>query len=192
MRFEKIMNNCLHCNSKTTNPKFCCLSCSATYNNIHFPKREKGVVYPKDKNKFGIISKIKRNPIDCRTCGKSFIPTCSNKVYCSLDCHNNYYYYYVEKSGTFLQPNCKGGGSNNTIRKCLIKKFGNKCMLCGLDGSNWNQKPITLIVDHIDGDAYNYKVENIRLVCPNCDSQLSTYKGRNKGKSTRKYFITQK
>lgn len=62
-------------------------------------------------------------------------------------------------------------------------------MLCGLDGNNWNQKPITLIVDHIDGDAYNYKVENIRLVCPNCDSQLSTYKGRNKG---RKYFVTQK
>jgi hypothetical protein len=186
------MNECLNCSSETTNPKFCCRSCSAALNNRLFPKREKGVVYSKDKNKFGIISKIRRKSINCRTCEESFIPSSSNKKYCCLDCHNNYYYSYVEKSGTFLQPNCKGGGSNNTIRKFLIKKYGNKCMICRLNGDNWNGKSITLIVDDIDGDAYNYKVDNIRLVCPNCDSQLPTYKGRNKGKSTRKYFITQK
>lgn len=33
---------------------------------------------------------------------------------------------------------------------------------------------------HIDGDASNNFRDNLRLVCPNCDSQLDTYKSRNK------------
>jgi hypothetical protein len=183
------MNNCLNCQAKTNNPKFCSRSCSAKYNNTLFPKREKGVVYPNDR---GGKTYVKRTPINCRTCGDEFIPSSSNKVYCSLNCHNDYYYHYVEKHKTFLQPGCSGGGCNKAIRKYLIRKHGNKCMVCGLGGDEWNGKPITLIVDHINGNAYDCDVENIRLVCPNCDSQLPTYKGRNKGKSTRKYFITQK
>lgn len=183
------MNQCKNCNNNTYNPKFCCRSCSATYNNKLYPKREKGVVYPSELR---CGTKIKRSPVNCKTCNKTFIPSSSNKVYCSLICHNNHYSNYIEKSGTFLQPGCIGGGCNKPIRKYLIKKHGNLCMICGLNANDWNSKPITLIVDHIDGDAYNYQVNNIRLVCPNCDSQLPTYKGRNKGKSTRKYVIRQK
>jgi hypothetical protein len=65
-------------------------------------------------------------------------------------------------------------------------------MICGQSGDNWHGKPMTLIVDHIDGKADNYAVSNIRIICHNCDSQLPTYKGRNKGNSTRKYTISQK
>ncbi|WP_207206678.1 HNH endonuclease [Nocardioides ganghwensis] len=38
------------------------------------------------------------------------------------------------------------------------------------------------MLDHIDGDSSNNRRENLRLVCPNCDSQLETYKARNRGK----------
>ena len=38
-----------------------------------------------------------------------------------------------------------------------------------------------MILDHIDGNADNNNLINLRLVCSNCDSQLPTYKGRNKG-----------
>lgn len=36
-------------------------------------------------------------------------------------------------------------------------------------------------MDHTDGNPTNNRRENLRLVCPNCDSQLPTYKSRNRG-----------
>jgi hypothetical protein len=40
---------------------------------------------------------------------------------------------------------------------------------------------LVLIVDHIDGDSTNNQRDNLRLLCPNCDSQLPTFKARNRG-----------
>ena len=44
----------------------------------------------------------------------------------------------------------------------------------------WNNKKINFILDHIDGNAANNDRSNMRLICPNCDSQLDTYKSKNK------------
>ena len=49
-----------------------------------------------------------------------------------------------------------------------------------MDGS-WNGASLVLIVDHINGDPNDDHRENLRLICPNCDSQLPTYKARNRG-----------
>jgi len=38
-----------------------------------------------------------------------------------------------------------------------------------------------LVLDHVDGNSENNKLENFRLVCGNCDMQLPTYKNKNKG-----------
>ena len=38
-----------------------------------------------------------------------------------------------------------------------------------------------LVLDHIDGHASNWRLKNLRLVCHNCDAQLPTYKGKNRG-----------
>ena len=65
------------------------------------------------------------------------------------------------------------------IRRHLTKQNGYKCEVCGI--SEWNNQPITLQVDHIDGDASNNIVNNLRLICPNCHSQTKTFGGRNKG-----------
>ena len=42
-------------------------------------------------------------------------------------------------------------------------------------------KPILLILDHINGNSDNCSLENLRLICSNCDTLTPTYKGRNKG-----------
>jgi hypothetical protein len=53
-----------------------------------------------------------------------------------------------------------------------------KCAICGL-GPIWNAAPLVLRMDHINGVRTDNRLENLRLVCPNCDSQLPTFAGRN-------------
>lgn len=57
------------------------------------------------------------------------------------------------------------------------------CTECGLL-PEWNGKPLTLQVDHIDGDRFNNVLENLRFLCPNCHAQTETW-GRTKGTGIR-------
>jgi hypothetical protein len=68
----------------------------------------------------------------------------------------------------------------DTLRKLLIEIKGNKCSKCGLPPV-WCGEPLTLSVDHEDGNAGNNLPSNVRLLCPNCNSQTPTFGGRNKG-----------
>lgn len=69
--------------------------------------------------------------------------------------------------------------SATTQRRILRKIKEHRCEIC--NNSTWMNKPIPLILDHIDGNSYNNLMENLRFVCGNCDSQLPTYKNKNKG-----------
>lgn len=62
------------------------------------------------------------------------------------------------------------------LRAGLLER---KCQLCNL-GEKWEGKPLVLRLDHINGDRYDHRIENLRLLCPNCDSQTDTVCGRNK------------
>ena len=53
-----------------------------------------------------------------------------------------------------------------------------ECNICGI-GPEWNGYPMPLILDHINGMNNDNRIENLRFVCSNCDSQLLTYKSRN-------------
>ena len=63
------------------------------------------------------------------------------------------------------------------IRKYLINTIGS-CQECGI--KEWNGKPISLECDHIDGNRENNVLSNAKLLCPNCHSQTSTYRIKNK------------
>lgn len=65
------------------------------------------------------------------------------------------------------------------IRKYLINKYGQKCMICGL--SEWMGVKIPLVCDHIDGNYQHNELNNFRIICNNCDSIQPTFKNKNKG-----------
>lgn len=52
-----------------------------------------------------------------------------------------------------------------------------KCAICGI--STWNNKPLVLQLDHINGVNDDHRLSNLRFLCPNCHSQTETYAGRN-------------
>ena len=120
------------------------------------------------------------NVIKTCTCGNTF----TRKKYragkfCSLKCQAQH------KTKTANLKNIELFKSGQLVLRDVIKKtmyaMGTKheCFICGI--TEWENKPITMVLDHIDGRANNNFPKNLRLICHNCDSQTSHYKGRNKG-----------
>jgi hypothetical protein len=54
-----------------------------------------------------------------------------------------------------------------------------RCEMCGQD-EEWNGARMALILDHINGKANDNRIENLRIVCPNCAATLETHCGRNR------------
>ncbi len=67
------------------------------------------------------------------------------------------------------------------LKKRLLKEglLEYKCAICGNTGE-WLGQPLTLQLDHINGDHFDHRLENLRLLCPNCHSQTETFSGKNK------------
>ena len=65
------------------------------------------------------------------------------------------------------------------LKIAVIRLKGYVCAVCGI--SNWNDKPLTLDLEHIDGNSSNDRAKNLCLICPNCHSQTDTFKNKNRG-----------
>lgn len=74
------------------------------------------------------------------------------------------------------QPQYQRRGLKKRLFKEGIKK--NECEMCGI--SEWRGVKIGLELDHINGDSYDHRLENIRILCPNCHATTDTYRGKNK------------
>lgn len=72
--------------------------------------------------------------------------------------------------------------NSNHLRIRLIEEGykEHKCEICGR--TEWLGQPIPLELDHIDGDHSNNKLENLRVLCPNCHACSDHYCGRNTGR----------
>ena len=57
--------------------------------------------------------------------------------------------------------------------------FEEICIECG-NGPVWNGKPLVLQLDHINGVNNDHRIENLRIMCPNCHTQTETYAGKRR------------
>lgn len=117
----------------------------------------------------------------CLNCGKEFkrISGYSNK-YCCVECgleykHKQGYQKILDGDPSIMRANY----SPSNFKLDILREQGEVCAICGMK-PEWNNKPLVFILDHIDGHASNNKRDNLRCICPNCDSQLDTYKSKNK------------
>lgn len=123
--------------------------------------------------------------MECLNCGKFLLN--NNTQFCSNKCASEYK--HKEAYEDFLNHPEKYARGNYTAKrfKCeFMKEQNNKCDICGCEPIH-NGKPLVFVLDHINGDASDNRRENLRMICPNCDSQLDTFKSKNKH-STRTYY----
>lgn len=62
-------------------------------------------------------------------------------------------------------------------RSLLFEEQKGACNRC--TNTHWMGEPITLEIEHIDGNNRNNRRENLELLCPNCHSYTKTWRGRN-------------
>ena len=127
--------------------------------------------------------KIHPHTYSCIECGKeSIFRVSKTNLYCGQSCQQ-----LTQRKERIRQWLEEGIDWGNNIpgwvkgkNGFLAQQSGYKCAICGIN--EWNNCSINLECDHIDGDHKNNHYNNLRLICPNCHSQTSTYKNKNAGK----------
>jgi HNH endonuclease len=70
--------------------------------------------------------------------------------------------------------------SRHTVKRRLLEAgiLENVCDECGI--SDWRGKPLSIQLDHRNGIRDDHRLENLRMLCPNCHSQTETFAGKKR------------
>ena len=146
-----------------------------------------GILLPQ-RSKFqqGFIPHNKGTGIvhSCKCCGND-----CKEVFCNKKCEGEFksrktYEHYLTHQDLYVGVIT----AMRFVKKFILQEQNHKCDICKMNDS-WNETSIVFILDHIDGDASNNARSNLRLICPNCDSQLDTYKSKNKNSARKERYI---
>ena len=125
------------------------------------------------KSKGKLIPKRSTKTFKCKECNKINKQNVrSHKQFCNSQCSTNYTW-----KKKHLPRILEGVAGPTSVKTYLIKTYGDKCSQCGI--SEWQGQKLSIQLDHIDGDSDNNKLENCRLLCPNCHSLTPTFSGKN-------------
>lgn len=91
-----------------------------------------------------------------------------------------------KRGGGIAPPLCEVMTVNSKYSRSSLKKrlldeglLKDVCYECG-QPSVWNEKRLVLVLDHINGARNDNRIENLRMLCPNCNSQTDTFAGKRK------------
>lgn len=120
-------------------------------------------------------------PHFCAYCGKQLKGKHKSRYnkYCDKECERNHRDAQIIKEWKETGVGNEQKGVCKVIREYILQKQEGRCDVCHIE-PHWNGKPLVFILDHIDGNYMNNLESNLHLVCSNCDSQLDTYKSKNK------------
>lgn len=152
----------------------------------------KSKVYQVSNEEFIALVKSSSNYSEClrklglSTNGGSSLDVLKRRIQ-ELNCSVNHFEYHKSSNAGIKTPlkvilvENSSYTNTNALKKRLIKEglVENKCSICG-QLPIWNNQPLVLQLDHINGNNRDNRIENLRLVCPNCHSQTGTYSGKNK------------
>lgn len=152
---------CLRCDRKIPYGKrynkFCGHSCCCTFWNLRRGDFRRGIT------------------VKCKWCNNKIKR--GSQATCSRSCHMAYLWARkvkeIERTGV-AKPIKKA-------KRYISEKCGVRCEICGIPGE-WRGSKLVLSLDHKNGNGEDWRLGNLRLLCPNCHSQTDTYCGRNMGK----------
>jgi rubredoxin len=122
----------------------------------------------------------------CLNC-ESAIPNMN--VYCNNICQGEYQSKLKLNEWLGGAKVVQKGGTSVPVwmKRYLLEQTNYKCSECGWGETNKYSGNIPLEIDHIDGDAYNNDIKNLKVLCPNCHSLTKTYKNIGNRISSRTY-----
>lgn len=126
-------------------------------------------------------NRTKKTINKCAWCQKN-----AKRKYCSRECCGLSFRHkpiMLWKTGKHAGWIGKKATLSNTIRQYLKSVRGSACSVCGWDKYHPIDGRSLTEIDHIDGNAKNCHESNRRILCPNCHSEISTFRARNKNSS---------
>jgi hypothetical protein len=156
------MPKCRKCGTETRNQKYCSHSCSASVTNL------------------GIRRHYKQRS-QCLKCGNETL-----SKYCSISCSSSHK--KDQKRKEVLKNIENGKYVSPGQLKTLLLETQKTCQECGIN-PEWNGNPLSFQMDHINGDSDDNRLENLRILCPNCHTQTETWCARNKKNGKRNKYL---